>query len=198
MVSPPGSGKTTSARAIAEIRARILNHNTHIPFFMHTHHSTTKPNDFYGTTTINDSKIIFKEGSLTLAITIGSVYIDDEFNISSELNMKSITPVLEQIFNQDMIIPGIESKTSIDSNFFFIICQNDVGTFGRNELPDKIKSKLRKIYYPKQDDEKELKAICSSINNSLYEPWDKNKLDGIEAEKCGVFMLEVNKQNLTP
>ena len=139
VVSPPGSGKTTSARAIAEIRARILNHNTHIPFFMHTHHSTTKPNDFYGTTTINDSKIIFKEGSLTLAITNGSVYIADEFNISSELNMKSITPVLEQIFNQDMIIPGIESKTSIDSNFFFIICQNDVGTFGRNELPDKIK-----------------------------------------------------------
>jgi len=53
--------------------------------------------------------------------------------------MKSITPVLEQIFNQDMIIPEIEEITSIDSNFFFIICQNDVGTFGRNELPDKIK-----------------------------------------------------------
>ena len=32
VVSPPGSGKTTSARAIAEIRAIILNHNTHIPF----------------------------------------------------------------------------------------------------------------------------------------------------------------------
>ena len=119
VVSPPGSGKTTAARAIAEIRARIISQNSqNIPFYIHTHHSTTKTNDFYGTTTISDSEVIFKEGSLTSAITEGSVYIADEFNISSELNMKSVTPVLEQTFNQDLIIPGIEGITSIDPNFF--------------------------------------------------------------------------------
>jgi MoxR-like ATPase len=116
VVSSPGSGKTTAARAIAEIRAIILGQE--IPFYIHTHHSTTKPNDFYGTTTISDSEIIFREGSLTLAIKEGSVYIADEFNISSELNMKSVTPVLEQIFNQDLIIPGIEGTVSINPNFF--------------------------------------------------------------------------------
>ncbi len=136
VVSPPGSGKTTAARAIAEIRGMILNQE--ISFYIHTHHSSTKPNDFYGTTTISDSEVIFKEGSLSLSISEGNVYIAEEFNISSELNMKSISPVLEQIFNQDLIIPGIEGTTSIDPNFFFIICQNDVGTFGRNEFPDKI------------------------------------------------------------
>ena len=100
VVSPPGSGKTTAARAIAEIRAKIFNQS--IPFYIHTHHASTKPNDFYGTTTISDSEVIFKEGSLTLALKEGSVYIADEFNISSELNMKSIAPVLEQTFNQDL------------------------------------------------------------------------------------------------
>ena len=85
-VSPPGSGKTTAVRAISEIRERLLNKN--ILFYIHTHHSTTKPNDFYGTTTINHLEVIFKEGSLTLVINEGSVYIADEFNISAEFNMK--------------------------------------------------------------------------------------------------------------
>ena len=138
VVSPPGSGKTTAARAISEIRANILKQK--IPFYIHTHHSSTKPNDYYGTTTISDSNIIFKDGSLTLAIKEGSVYIADEFNISSESNMKAVTPVLEQCFNQDLIIPGIEGSVSINPNFFFIICQNDVWIFGKNEY------KIKKNY----------------------------------------------------
>ena len=193
VVSPPGAGKTTAARSISEIRAKILGQQ--IPFYIHTHHSSTKPNDFYGTTTISDSQIIFKEGSLTLAITEGSVYIADEFNISSTQNMKSVTPVLEQIFNQDLIIPGIEGNISIDPNFFFIICQNDVGTFGRNELPDKLKTKLRKVIYPEQTKE-EIESICVSINNSFYET-NQNKLEDIEAKYCGDFMIKINQNNLT-
>jgi len=195
VVSPPGSGKTTAARSIAEIRAKILGQE--IPFYIHTHHSSTKPNDFYGTTTISDSQVIFKEGSLTSAIKEGSVYIADEFNISSELNMKSVTPVLEQTFNQDLIIPGIDGTVFIDPNFFFIICQNDVGTFGRNELPDKIKIKLRKVIYPEQTKE-DIESICISLNNSLYEKGQKNKLEDIEAQYCGDFMMKVNKYNLNP
>ena len=53
-VSPPGSGKTASASAIAEIKAIILEGKDEIPFYIHTHHSSTKPNDFYGTTTISE------------------------------------------------------------------------------------------------------------------------------------------------
>ena len=46
------------------------------------------------------------------------------------------------------------------------ILKNDFGTGGRNELPDKIKIKLRKIIYPEQSKE-EIESICSSINNSI-------------------------------
>ncbi len=86
-VNPPDLGKATAERIIAEIRARIFNQL--IPFYIHIHHSSSKLNDFYGITTISYSGVISKEGSLTLAIKEGNVYIADEFNISSELNMKS-------------------------------------------------------------------------------------------------------------
>lgn len=92
VVSPPGSGKKTAARSIAEIRAKILGQE--IPFYNHAYHSSTKPNEFYGKTTINDLQVIFKEGSLTSDIKEENLYIADEFNISSVLNMKSVTPVL--------------------------------------------------------------------------------------------------------
>jgi len=193
VVSPPGAGKKAAARSIAEIRAKILGQE--IPFYIHGHHSSTKPNDFYGTTTISDSQVVFKDGSLTSAIKEGIVYIADEFNISSELNMKSVTPVLEQIFNQDLIIPGIDGTVFIDPNFFFIICQNDVGTFGRNELPDKIKIKLRKVVYPEITKE-DIESICVSLNNSFYEKDQKNKLEDIEAKYCADFMMKINQNNL--
>jgi len=64
--------------------------------------------------------------------------------------MKSVAPVLKQIFNQNLIIPDIVRTVFIDANFFFIICQNDIGTFGRNEFPDKIKIKLKKVVYPEK------------------------------------------------
>ena len=194
VVSPPGHGKTTAARSIAEIRAKILGQE--IPFYIHAHYSKTQPSDFYGVTTINNSEVIFKEGRLTSAIKEGSVYIAEQFNISSELNMESVTPILEQIFNQDLIIPGIDGTAFIDPNFFFIICQNDVGAFGRNELPEKIKIKLRKVVYPKQTKE-EIESICISLNNSLYEKDQNNKLEDIEAKLCGDFMMKVNQNNLT-
>ena len=109
--------------------------------------------------------------------------------------MKAVTPVLEQCFNQNLVIPGIEEETQIDPNFFFIICQNDVGTFGRNELPEKMKNKLRKIEYPEQKVE-EIQSICIQINNSLYSEEYKNRMSDSDARCAGKFMSEVNEANI--
>ena len=80
--------------------------------------------------------------------------------------MSSVNPILEHIFNTNIIIPGIEDFTQISPTFFFIICQNE-GIAGRNELPDKMKIKTRKIFYPNQNEE-EVENICSQINSALY------------------------------
>ena len=91
----------------------------------------------------------------------GNVFIGDEFNISSEDCMKAITPCLELKYDKNIIIPGIENKIKINPYFFFILCQNTRETFGRKELPEKIKIKIKVISYPERVKE-EIEQICVS------------------------------------
>ena len=165
-------------------------------FYMNTFNSTTRPNEFFGTSTMSNKRIIFKDGNLTCAMKKGNVYIADEFNISTESTMKAVTPALEQIFNLPMVIPGIENLVAINHRFFFIICQNDLDTFGRNDLPQKLKNRLRKLYYPKQS-LKEVQNICININDSLYNGLNLGfqKLGKEEALKFGDLMLAINHTN---
>ena len=68
--------------------------------------------------------------------------------------MHSVIPILVQLFNQNIIIPGIEYESQIASTFFFIICQKE----GRNELNNKMKLKQEKFIIL---NEKEIQEICS-------------------------------------
>ena len=197
VIGPPGAGKTIAARAFAEILKNIKGNinKEEPPFYIHTFHQETRPTDYYGSTTIIDKSLEFKDGHLTLSLKEGNVFIADEFNISSVSNMKAVTPVLEQIFEEKCIIPGIEGEISINRNFFFIICQNEMCTFGRNDLPEKIKSKVRILEYPPQTGE-ELQDICSSIFYSL-DTSDKKKQDFYEKAKlCGLFLEKINKKSI--
>ena len=113
-----------------QMRHSILDLPDDIPkFYMNTFNSTTRPNEFFGTSAISNKRIVFKDGNLTSSMKIGNVYIADEFNISTQSAMKSIIPVLEHIFNTPILIPGIENSVNINHKFFFIICQNDLDTF---------------------------------------------------------------------
>jgi len=114
--------------------------------------------------------------------------------------MKAITPILELKFGEKIIIPGIENRISIDPDFFFIICQNTRNTFGRKDLPEKIKVKIKVINYPNRVKE-EIKNICESIYLKLFKGRERanKKMNKEQARLCGDFMMALNeKEILTP
>ena len=160
--------------SIARIRKKILQIDSIEPFYLHTFHSTTKPNDFLDSSTIIYSKIESKSGRLTSAITKGNVFIAD--NISSVENMFFVNPILEHIFNTNIIMRGLQE-----------------------EMNDKMKIKTRKIIYPNQNEE-EVENICSQINSALYigDINEKLQLSEKEVRACGRFMLRVNEKGILP
>ena len=202
IVGPPGIGKTIGARKFSILRQKILGIEKKPPFYMQAFHQFTRPSDYFGNFSLDNEQLVFKEGTLTKSIKQGKVFIGDEFNISSEDCMKAITPSLELKFGENILIPGIENEISINPNFYFIICQNDTSTFGRNELPDKIKAKLKIIKYPDRI-EKEIVNICEKIYAKLIEDDKEKKIGNIltsdKAKICGKFLMELNKKGiLTP
>ena len=69
-------------------------------YYIQSFDSGTKPFQYYEGTTIINNNVNIKDGLLTLAMKEGSVFIDDEFNLSSKETMKSILPdlsILRQI-----------------------------------------------------------------------------------------------------
>ena len=138
---PTGIGKTIGACALGRIIAKKRK------FYIQSFHSGTKPSQCFGGSTIINNKVDIKDGLLTLAMTEGTVFIADEFNLSSKETMKSILPSLSHLNDYKIYIPGIEKRIQINKNFIFIACQNKVGTLGRNKLPDLIESSLREFTY---------------------------------------------------
>ena len=195
---PTGIGKTVGACALARM---IMDKKK---YYIQSFHSGTKPSQCYGGTTIIDSNVHFKDGLLTLAMSEGSIFIADEFNLSSSETMKSLLPSLSRFRDYRIYIPGLEKKIKINENFIFIACQNKVGTLGRNQLPPMIEYSLREYIYPShikktteeiESIENDVKNICVEINNSFYDEYEKENrnLDDEEAKKVGIFMLKFNQ-----
>ena len=81
IIGPPGIGKTICARAFAYIREKILGIEYKKPFYMHTFNQFTRPSDYYGVSSMQDGKLVFRKGPLTKSMKQGNVFIGDEFNI---------------------------------------------------------------------------------------------------------------------
>ena len=196
VVGRTGAGKTSCAREFSRIRKKSMFLSD--DFYMHSFHSNTKPTNFYGNITMKNNKIEFINGSLINAMEKGATFIADEMNLSPETVMKSLVPSLDFNINCKIYIPGIKKKIKISQKFFFIACQNDFTTAGRNSLPKLLAKKLKCIPYPEPPLE-DIKKICSNINLELYTKYDeKKKLKLIKnGESIAVYMEELNKLKLS-
>ena len=171
IIGKTGVGKTSCAREFSRIREKSM--ELVKDFYMHSFHSNTKPSHFYGNITMKNNKIEFIEGSLLNAMEKGTNFIADEMNLSPEIVMKSLVPALDLNFNNTIYIPGINKKIQINQKFFFIACQNDFTTAGRNSLPKLLAKKLKCIPYPEPPLE-DIQKICSSINLDLYKNYEES------------------------
>jgi MoxR-like ATPase len=190
ITGPAGVGKTSGARKFALLRK----HKTKMAYQMHSFHAGTKPNHFYGTTSLENGKINYINGTLTNSLIKGCIFIADEMNLSPANTMEALAPALELYFDEPLYFPGITEPLKIKNSFFFIACQNDLNTIGRNIIPNSIASKFRYIPYPEQT-EKDITDICKEIKNKIFYNKDSIFTDK-DAENIGKFMLSYNKANI--
>ena len=192
LIGKTGIGKTSCAREFSRIRKKSMKLSK--DFYMHSFHSNTKPSHFYGNITMKNNDIEFINGSLLNAMEEGTTFIADEMNLSPKIIMKSIVPSLDWNFNCEIYIPGINKKIKINQRYFFIACQNDFTTTGRNSLPKLLSKKLKCIPYP-EPPMKDIQKICSSINLELYPKCDEIEKKQIiqNGERIAKYMNDLNK-----
>ena len=196
LIGKTGIGKTSCAREFSRIRKKSMKLSK--DFYMHSFHSNTKPSHFYGNITMKNNDIEFINGSLLNAMEEGTTFIADEMNLSPKIIMKSIVPSLDWNFNCEIYIPGINKKIKINQRYFFIACQNDFTTTGRNSLPKLLSKKLKCIPYP-EPPMKDIQKICSSINLELYPKCDEFEKKQIiqNGERIAKYMNDLNKLKLS-
>ena len=191
---PPGVGKTSGIRSFGRIISK--DPSKRFDFEMYSFHEGTKPSHYYGTPKLKEGKIYYKNGALTNSIINGYMFMADILNLSSISNMNALAPALEMNLNNNINFPGIEKPILIHPNFFFVVCQNEVGIKGRNALPPNIIRRFKKIFYPSLE-VVDIVEICREINNDLYRPGEKKIISDEQAERLGEYMIKLNSNNFS-
>ena len=193
ITGPTGVGKTSAAREFSRMRKH--NSSSNSGFQMHSFHSNTKVSHFFGTTTLLDGQIVFHDGTLAKALKSGLVFIADEFNLSPQSVMKSLSLALDPTIGKNVFIPGIGQIINISSDFQCIVCQNDVGTVGRNAIPDSISSRFVNIDYP-EPDITDLLNICVSIGKECCTDKKIDQEKNFQfAQSISKYMIQINDNN---
>ena len=189
---PTGAGKTSAARAFARMRPHSSTFKS--GFQMHSFHSGTKVSHFFGSTTLLDGNIVFHDGTLTKSLKLGLVFIADEFNLSTQSVMKSLSLALDPTIGKNVFIPGIGQVINISPEFHFIACQNELGTLGRNAIPDSISQRFVYIDYPKPLKE-DIQKICINISKENFTKKTIFKPEDEELARCiANYMIRLNER----
>ena len=189
---PPGVGKTSGTRAFGRIISK--DPSKRFDFEMHSFHEGTKPSHYYGNSKLKEGKTYYKNGALTNSLINGYMFIADNLNLSSISNMNALAPALEMNLNISINFPGIEKPILIHPNFFFVVCQNEAETKGRNALPSNIIRRFKEIFYPSLEVVDAVK-ICKEINNYLHRPGEKKIISDEQAGRLGKYMIKLNSNN---
>ena len=184
---PPEIGKTSSILSLGE----IINNKCEI----HSFNGETIPDYYYG---IKEKKNIEENGSLKNSLISGHIFIAENLNLSSESTIKAMAPALEINYSGKIYFPGIENPIKINPNFFFVVCQNEFGTKGRNKLPKNISRKLKTIFYPSLC-QYDIEGIINEIKNKLDLEYHYKKQYAsfrIDTEEFVEFIFTLNKKKL--
>ena len=186
-----GLGKTSLARALAE----ILRNDEFQPYIMYSFHLETQIDDLYGNFSFQDGQVVVVKGPVYQAVEYGKILIADEFNLSEEAILESLSIVLESSDEGTRIlIPGISESVDYNKNFFFIACQNDLSTAARKRHPATIAKRIRLFEYP-MPEAADIKASCEEIIiNELNQDSD-DSISSIFSKQISDFMYKINIEN---
>ena len=117
---PPGAGKTSGTRAFGRIISKRPKER--FDFEMHSFHAGTKPNHYYGTTTLKEGKIFYKNGALTNCLING--YILPHYKSDEEYS-KLIDKTVEEYKDLNFIILTNEQAVIVDTRDNYKIVNTD-------------------------------------------------------------------------
>ena len=186
---PTGLGKTSMARALSEI---VIGQNSDKPpYIMYSFHMETTLDDLFGTYSFEKGKPIIVKRPLYISLEKGINFIADEFNLSEDSILQSISCILESSdIGTRVLIPGIGKSVKYDPDFFFIACQNGISTSARKKLPINIEKRLKIFEYPLPD-EKDIQTSCEELIKTEF---DTNFSDSFSI-KISKFMFLLIKNN---
>ncbi|CAF4794749.1 unnamed protein product, partial [Rotaria sp. Silwood1] len=106
---------------------------------------TTTIQDYLGSFLPSNDGFVFKKGALYSAMTNGSWFLADEFNLADPSVMNMLFPLLEG--KNSITIPSSGKVILAEPGFRFFATQNDASYANRHRLPDSLRNRFLEVQF---------------------------------------------------